>query len=248
MADSPDGALRTAVAAVAPRHSCRFAAVAGQRLAVVRNLLTMCTSAPKLPARMRITLDLEPADIERFTAAFERVRRTTRCADEVEIIDAAKYALDHLGIGTAPAYVRKRLVEVQRLIMMLEDEAWSLADPERTDVLETLAYFSDPDDLIPDHIEVIGLLDDAIMLELLLRRLRKVRKAYADFCTYRDALRIDSADASLHEPHHARLLAERRAALHLRMRRRKTKGAAPEDESGLPPRDDDIAVERCAAP
>lgn len=194
---------------------------------------------------MRITLELEPADIERFTAAFERVRRTTRCAEEVEIIDAAKYALDHLGISTTPAYVRKRLVEVQRLIMMLEDEAWSLADPERTDVLETLAYFSDPDDLIPDHIEVIGLLDDAIMLELLLRRLRKVRKAYADFRSFREALRIDSSDAALHA-YHARVLAERRAALHLRMRRSKTR--TRDDDSGVSARDDGVAVERCAAP
>lgn len=195
---------------------------------------------------MRITLDLEPDDIERFTAVFERVRRTTRCADEVEIIDAAKYALDHLGIGRAPAYVRKRLVEVQRLIMMLEDEAWNLADPERTDVLETLAYFSDPDDLIPDHIEVIGLLDDAIMLELLLRRLRKMRKAYADFCVFREALRIGSSDATLHA-YHARVLAERRAALHARMRRSKASAAA-RDDSAVSPRDDGVAVERCAAP
>lgn len=193
---------------------------------------------------MRITLELEPADIERFSAAFERVRLTTRCAEEVEIIDAAKYALDHLGIGTAPAYIRKRLVEVQRLIMMLEDDAWSLADPERSDVVDTLAYFSDPDDLIPDHIEVIGLLDDAIMLELLLRRLRKVRKAYADFCAFRIALRAGADDTASHGRQDARLLAERRAALHLRMRRRK----AGTQGSGLPARDDGKTVERCAAP
>jgi uncharacterized membrane protein YkvA (DUF1232 family) len=172
---------------------------------------------------MRITLELEPADIERFNAAFERVRKTTRCADEVDVIDAAKYALDHLGTSTAPAYVRKRLGEVQRLIAMLEDEAWALADPERTDVIRTLAYFSDPDDLIPDHIEVVGLLDDAIMLELLLRRLRRVRKAYADFCAFRQALRVASNEAKFHPRQHARELAELRASLHVRMRRQRTR-------------------------
>jgi uncharacterized membrane protein YkvA (DUF1232 family) len=187
--------------------------------------LTAAASAPKLRARMRITLELEPSDIERFNAAFERVRRTTRCADEVDVIDAAKYALDHLHTSTTPAYIRKRLCEVQRLIVMLEDEAWALADPERTDVVESLAYFSDPDDLIPDDIEVIGLLDDAIMLELLLRRLRRVRRAYADFCTFRAALRAGADDAACHSRQHARVLAERRAALHVRMRRKKRDGA-----------------------
>jgi hypothetical protein len=168
---------------------------------------------------MRITLELEPADIERFTAAFQRVRSATRSIDEVDVIDAAKYALDHLETSNAPAYVRKRLVEVQRLIVMLEDACWALADPERSDVVETLAYFGDPDDLIPDHVEVVGLLDDAIMLELLLRRLRKVRRAYADFCAFRNALGNGTDDPTSSSHRFARELAERRAALHVRMRR-----------------------------
>jgi uncharacterized membrane protein YkvA (DUF1232 family) len=171
---------------------------------------------------MRITFELEPADIERFQAALSRSRHATRCADEVDVIDAAKYALDHLSAGMAPAYVRRRLVEVQRLILMLEDEAWALSDPERAEVVETLAYFSDPDDLIPDDIEVIGLLDDAIMLELLLRRLRIVLSAYAEFCAYRTTLAAMPGDSEARRLH-ARCLAERRAKLHARMRRRRTR-------------------------
>lgn len=167
---------------------------------------------------MRITLELEPEDIARFEAALARARAASRCADEAEVIDAAKYALDHLCASKAPIYVRKRLVEVQRLILMLEDETWALADPERSDVVGTLVYFSDPDDLIPDDVDVIGLLDDAIMLELLLRRLRHVRKAYADFCALRAALDSGSGDAEARRSQ-ARDLAQLRAGLHQRMRR-----------------------------
>jgi len=173
---------------------------------------------------MRITFELEPDDVERFHAARARARQLTQCADEVDVIDAAKYALDHMCAGAAPAYVRKRLVEVQRLILMLEDEAWALSEPERSDVIETLAYFSDPDDLIPDDVEVIGLLDDAIMLELLLRRLRRVLNAYADFCAYRTTLAAMPGDAEQRRLH-ARCLAERRSELHVRMRRRRTRVA-----------------------
>jgi hypothetical protein len=169
---------------------------------------------------MRITFELEPEDIERFTAALARSRRMTRCADEVDVIDAAKYALDHLCASSAPVYVRKRLVEVQRLILMLEDDAWALGDPERSDVVETLAYFSDPDDLIPDDIEVIGLLDDAIMLEILMRRLRRTLNAYADFCVFRTSLAAMPGDAEARREQ-ARMLAERRAKLHVRMRRKR---------------------------
>ena len=114
--------------------------------------------------------------------------------------------------------MRKRIVVVQRLILMLEDEAWALPQPERGKVLETLVYFSDPEDLIPDDIEVIGLLDDAIVLEILLRRLRHVLQAYADFRAYCDALPAQVSPPARHA--NARQLAVRRDALRARMRRR----------------------------
>lgn len=163
---------------------------------------------------MRITLELEPADIERFLAALARSHWLAREADETDVVDAAKQALDALPIGSAPSYVRKRVVAVQRLILMLEDEAWALPQLERGQVLETLVYFSDPEDLIPDDIEVIGLLDDAIVLEILLRRLRHTLSAYADFGAFRQT----SADAD--RTTCAARLARRCDALRARMRRR----------------------------
>lgn len=166
---------------------------------------------------MRITLEFEREDIERFHAALARSRGLVRCADEVDLIDAAKYALDHLNVSTAPGYVRKRVVEVQRLVAMLEDEAWALPDPERADILGTLVYFSDPDDLIPDEIEVIGLLDDAILLEFLLQRMRHVRRAYDEFCAFRSTL-AEAAQDGAQRQRVARELAHRRTALLARMR------------------------------
>ncbi|MGN6521140.1 MAG: YkvA family protein [Dokdonella sp.] len=179
---------------------------------------------------MRISLELEPADIERFHAALARARRAAACADEFEVIEAAKYALDHLNTADVPAFVRKRVVEVQKLIVMLEDEAWALSGPERADIVGTLVYFSDPDDLIPDEIEVIGLLDDAILLELLLQRMRHVRKAYADFCSFRSALEADIRDAEARRAH-ARDLAALRTRLQERMRRARPRDARREADS-----------------
>ena len=116
------------------------------------------------------------------------------------------------------------------IILRSFNEAWALGDPERAEVVETLAYFSDPDDLIPDDIEVIGLLDDAIMLELLLRRLRVVLGAYADFCAYRTTLAAMPGDSEARRQY-ARALAERRAKLHARMRRRRTRKPVREPET-----------------
>jgi len=166
---------------------------------------------------MRITIELEPGDVKRFLKTLARSRLIAREAEEPDIIAAAKQALDTLLIGNAPEYVRKRMVGVQRLIMMLEDDAWALPHPEREDVLEALVYFSDPEDLIPDDVAVIGLLDDAIVVELLLRRQRHVLQAYVDFCEYRRTM-VDTGTDTRHQ--NAARLARRREMLLARMRRR----------------------------
>lgn len=171
---------------------------------------------------MRITFELESDDVARFHDALRRAERLAAVMDECDIVDAAKQALDTLPLASAPGFVRRRLSEVQRLILMLEDEAWALQGAERDDVLRALVYFSDPEDLIPDEIEVIGLIDDAVMLELLLRRLKHVLQAYADFCAWRAGL---GADERLHQ---AGDIARKRLQLQDRMRRRRPRTGAAE--------------------
>jgi uncharacterized membrane protein YkvA (DUF1232 family) len=166
---------------------------------------------------VRISFVLEAEDIARFHTALARAERLADCMDECEIVDTAKEALNNLPLASAPRYVRQRLVCVQQMILMLEDEAWCLPADERREVLRTLIYFADPEDLIPDDVAVIGLLDDAIMLELLLRRLRHVIDAYVDFCTYRRDLQ---ADPACDRRQLSVLMARRRDALRARMRRR----------------------------
>lgn len=172
---------------------------------------------------MRVSFILEPEDIARFQAALARAERLADCMDECEIVDTAKEALNNLPLASTPGYVRQRLVCVQQMILMLEDESWCLPADERREVLRTLIYFADPEDLIPDEVAVIGLLDDAIMLELLLRRLRHVIDAYVDFCSYRRE--IGGAALGLRES--GVLLARRREALRARMRRRIARALPP---------------------
>jgi len=165
---------------------------------------------------MRVVVTLQPEDVQRFRAALARAAQRVACADALDIVAGAKHALDTLPIASAPGYVRERIGAVQRLIVMLEDEAWALSAPERDQVLQVLAYFSDPDDLIPDDAEGIGLLDDAIMLELLLRDIRHVISSHERFCRWRRALPA-TTDAQARARQTVRI-AEQRQALVLRMR------------------------------
>jgi len=134
---------------------------------------------------LRVTLHLDEEDLARFHAAMERASLRAEGVDASDILDGAKYALDHLPIASAPGYVRARMVDVQRLILMLEDEDWMLPDALRIPALRALAYFGDPEDLVHDHTSVIGLLDDAIVLDLMTRGLRGALRAFDQFSAFR---------------------------------------------------------------
>jgi len=56
---------------------------------------------------------------------------------------------------------------LEQLIQMLRDDEWRLEGRDRARILDALAYFVDPEDLIPDRLPGIGYLDDAIMVELI---------------------------------------------------------------------------------
>ena len=71
-----------------------------------------------------------------------------------------------------PDFIRGRLEKITTMIDMVEDAEWKLPDEETARVLNALAYFSEPEDLIPDHVPGLGFLDDAIMVELVCRELR----------------------------------------------------------------------------
>lgn len=176
----------------------------------------------KVRGEMRITFELDSEDLKRFHSAFARARKLAADADEIDILDSAKHALYTMCTASVPTYVRQRLVHVQRLLLMFEDDEWTLPDPERSEALSALAYFADPDDLVPDHLEVIGLLDDAVMLELLARRLRHVLDAYGAFCAYRSTL--PDADADEQRVQRSKVLAERRHALVAAMQARSERG------------------------
>ena len=114
---------------------------------------------------------------------------------------------------------------------MISDLDWRLPHSESKRVLNALAYFAEPDDLIPDHIPGLGFLDDAIMVELVLRELRHEIEAYRDFCVFRDREQARSV-GNVHS-HRKKGLEARREELQARMRRRRQRGLRSSAESGL---------------
>ena len=85
-----------------------------------------------------------------------------------------------------PDFILQRLLRLDDLIAMVRDEGFALPQEDCQRVLGALAYFCDPKDVIPDSVEVLGFLDDAIMIELVVRDLKHELEAYDDFCEFRE--------------------------------------------------------------
>jgi uncharacterized membrane protein YkvA (DUF1232 family) len=170
---------------------------------------------------LRVTFDLDDNDLRHFRLIMQQARTTAARIAPEEIVASAEELLKRIGSEAAPAFVAERLQKLHVLINMLSDIEWRLPQAEANRVLNALAYFAEPDDLIPDSIPGLGLLDDAIMIELICRELKHEIEAYQDFCDYRARVRRDAGNNM--RVSRDDWLENRRSELQSRMRRRKRK-------------------------
>jgi uncharacterized membrane protein YkvA (DUF1232 family) len=160
---------------------------------------------------MKVSFELSKRDIRFFRERLKEVRASDSASDESVVIRGAVDLVKEAIAAEPPDFVVERIRKLEKLIEMLSDEDWRLEGGDRVRILDAIAYFVDPDDLIPDRIPGIGYLDDAIMVELVASELTHDIEAYEDFCEYRKRCPKKGVQAKLET---------RRKALQTRMRRR----------------------------
>jgi uncharacterized membrane protein YkvA (DUF1232 family) len=168
----------------------------------------------------KLTIELSNRDLRHFRRELKRAREAVSIADDDEILAAAADLVATLRQAELPDFVAERFEKLQLLHAMLTDAGWQLGEDERSPVLAALAYVCDPEDIIPDDIPGIGLLDDAVMIELVFRELRHEIEAYEDFRAFRKAL-PKSVSGRRDAGTLAAKLERRREQLMTRMRRRR---------------------------
>lgn len=167
---------------------------------------------------LRIQFDLSDRDLKHFRKIASTAKKLAKDAGEAEIIEAAHGLLKEVAKAKTPDFIHDRLMQLKSMIDMLQDDAWGLAGADRERVLSALAYFCDPEDLIPDSTPGFGFLDDAIMVELMVRELKHELEAYADFCRYRERELKRTGKKGMNR---SEWLNAKRKELHSRMRRRR---------------------------
>lgn len=164
-----------------------------------------------------VKFELSDTDLDHFRDVMHKAQKGAKLLSEQVIINNAKKISLNIK-DNVPEFVRIRIRKLETFVAMIEDSEWQIPDEERVEILSALAYFSDPEDLVPDHIPVLGFLDDAIMIELVAGEFSDDIEAFEEFCTYRNREEGRNGDAVITRDE---WLNSKRRELHARMRSRR---------------------------
>ena len=106
-----------------------------------------------------VSFELQESDLEHFRGVMRKAQDGAKKLTDQVILANAKSLIEDVK-GNVPPFVSERIQKLETLIAMIEDDEWKIPSEERSDVLSALSYFSDPQDLVPDDIPVLGFLDD----------------------------------------------------------------------------------------
>lgn len=174
---------------------------------------------------LRVTFELTDEDLRHFELVMKNARAAARGAAPEEIVESAENLLKTIDSASVPDFISSRLHGLRDMIDMLRDHEWRLPKEDAKRVLAALAYFCEPEDLIPDGVPGLGFLDDAIMIELAIRELKHEVEAYRDFCEYRNKVKQRGVKAKTTDVTRDDWLSERREQLQGRMHRRRKRSA-----------------------
>lgn len=134
---------------------------------------------------IQISFELSDSDLDHFRTMMKAAMNNASELPPAEVLAKARAVCAEMEQANLPDFVKHRMESLETLISALEDPEWLMPEDEKNEILTTLAYFSEPEDLVPDNIPGLGYVDDAIMIELVIQELSQDLSAYRQFCTFR---------------------------------------------------------------
>jgi uncharacterized membrane protein YkvA (DUF1232 family) len=135
----------------------------------------------------KVSFRLDESDVAYFKRLFRNARKNAKEVKPDEILAAANGLVETVRANKkAPRFVLDAIEAIEDLTKIIVDEDYRAPKSIRNQVLGALAYFANPDDLIPDEIPVLGFLDDAIMIKFVEEEFKHELWAYRQFRKFRD--------------------------------------------------------------
>jgi len=140
-------------------------------------------------SKFKVVFTLDESDANYFRALYRKARRGAKDLDAATIIHDARGIVKKVrSTKKTPSFVIGAIEILTDLVDLIQDEEYAAPQRVRDEVLAGLAYFSNPDDLIPDHVPGLGFLDDAIMVKFIEDEFKHELWGYRKFRKTRDSV------------------------------------------------------------
>jgi uncharacterized membrane protein YkvA (DUF1232 family) len=134
----------------------------------------------------KVSFSLDEDDVKYFRALFQRAKQVSRSQDPDQVLQAAQELVESVRKQKkTPGFVLEAIQTLEDLTEIVRDEDYAASKRVRSQIQAGLAYFANPQDLIPDDIPVLGFLDDAIMIRLLEDEFKHELWAFRKFRKFR---------------------------------------------------------------
>ena len=134
----------------------------------------------------KVSFTLDETDANYFRSLYRKAKKGAQDQDPARIIREARGIVRQVRSSKkTPRFVIDAIEVLSDLTDLIQDDEYGAPRRIRDEVLAAIAYFSNPEDLIPDHVPGLGFLDDAIMVKFIedefkhelwgFRKFRKIR-------------------------------------------------------------------------
>ncbi len=139
-------------------------------------------------SKFKVTFTLDEADADYFRSLYRKAKRGAKELDANAVIREARGIVKEVRANRkTPGFVIEAIGVLADLVDLIQDDEYAAPKRVRDEVLAALAYFANPEDLIPDHIPGLGFLDDAIMVKFIEEEFKNELWGYRKFCAARDS-------------------------------------------------------------
>lgn len=140
-----------------------------------------------MPNKMRISFTLDESDIAYFKSIYRAAKKNASPDDWTKISRGVRKLIKEVReTKKVPAFVTDAIVSLEDLIEMVDDMDYNAPKSVVGRAVAALAYFANPQDVIPDDVPMVGFLDDAIMIKFVEEDLKHELWAYRKFRAYRE--------------------------------------------------------------
>ncbi len=135
----------------------------------------------------KVSFTLDEEDANYFRDLYRKAKAAARDCDPNEVVSSARALVARVrGAPKTPRFVVEAIETLEDLAQLIEDKDYAVPRSVSDQVIAALAYFANPDDLIPDHIPGLGFLDDAIMVKFIGEEFKHELAGYRKFRKFRD--------------------------------------------------------------